>query len=139
MRRLIYLSKATKTVESEDLDNILMASRENNGMVGVTGLLLYADGMFIQCLEGTGQAVEKTLERISRDDRHEHIETLVDEEVSERLFPNWEMGFHPSLTKMQRMNLVDIRTKANEHTGNGKVDAALTMFFVNLKDPNVAA
>ncbi len=139
LRRLIYISKATKPINGDDLDNILMASRRNNGMVGVTGLLLYADGMFIQCLEGPESGVGKTLERIAGDDRHEHIETLADENVSERLFPQWEMGFHPNLSKMQRANLVDIRVKADQHTGDGKVDAALTKFFLGFKSAEQAA
>lgn len=139
MRRLIYMSEATQPVDGEMLDSILMKARANNGMCGVTGLLLYHDGTFLQCLEGPNSGVQRILDKISADGRHRKIKTLCDDEVEDRLFASWEMGFRPELSKQERMGFVDIRTKASSGTGNQKVDGAIAEYFSSLSDIEKAA
>ena len=44
MRQLLYVSNTTQEIGLSDLDNVLTASRRNNAMMGITGLLLFIDG-----------------------------------------------------------------------------------------------
>jgi len=61
--------------------------------VGVTGILLYRGGNFIQALEGPDDAVEATYQRIRRDPRHYGVYVLVDEPLDQRRFESWSMSF----------------------------------------------
>ncbi len=90
---LIYVSSATVPFPETDLLALLERSRRNNVGVGITGLLLFRDGNFMQVLEGEEPAVRETHARILQDDRHRGAITLVKEAIAERTFADWSMGF----------------------------------------------
>ena len=93
MLRLIYSSHATREMTVQDLEQLLAASRARNALVGITGLLLYRDGIFLQCLEGEEGVVRDTYARILRDPRHHRVLHLIEERVDGRSFPDWAMEF----------------------------------------------
>ena len=93
MRRIIYASQAAFDFTPEELVALLEASRTNNEAAGLSGMLLYASQSFLQMLEGDQSTLRETYDRIAQDDRHHHLRLLSDEEVSERMFPEWTMGF----------------------------------------------
>ena len=93
VRQLVYGSSAPRLLPREDVLDILRASRRNNPTVGVTGALLYADGNFMQVLEGPAEAVDGVYRRVQRDPRHHGVLTLLDTAAAERAFPDWSMGF----------------------------------------------
>lgn len=93
MIAMTYLSRATAALDRAELEALLRVARERNTEAGVTGLLLYADRHFIQTLEGARDAVEATMRRIAADGRHEQVEVVFVEDVAERGFPEWSMGF----------------------------------------------
>ena len=66
MRQLLYVSNTAYEFGLDDLDNVLAASRRNNAMLGITGLLLFIDGGFLQILEGEERAVLTSLSAKSR-------------------------------------------------------------------------
>jgi len=93
MHRLIYLSAATKLLDAAGLEALLQVSRRNNARLGVTGMMLYHDGSFLQILEGPEAAVMGLYDRIARDSRHGGMIRMVSSAVSARAFPEWQMGF----------------------------------------------
>ena len=93
MRRLVYLSAPTGPVSQEDLSAILDDARETNALFGVTGMLIYQDGMFFQCLEGPEDSVQRIFDKIGRSSKHAGVEVLLDEDATDRLFPDWAMSF----------------------------------------------
>lgn len=90
--RLMYASRATAPVTEADLAPILKTSREHNPAEGITGLLCFSDGMFVQVLEGGRDAVNARYKRIVQDHRHRDVILLAYEEITERDFPGWTMG-----------------------------------------------
>jgi hypothetical protein len=90
---LVYVSMAQEKMSKEDLLDILAQSREANAKAGITGMLLYKDGNFMQALEGEETAVRALYARICRDPRHRGILTLVEGERENRCFGDWSMGF----------------------------------------------
>jgi hypothetical protein len=90
---LVYVSAAQDKMSKEDLLDILEESREANARAGITGMLLYKDGNFMQALEGEESAVRELYGRISRDPRHRGVLTLVEGEREDRGFADWSMGF----------------------------------------------
>jgi hypothetical protein len=90
---LTYFSTSTTELGRDELLDLLSGTRARNESLGLTGVLLYADGSFVQTLEGPDEVVDETFERISRDPRHRSVHIALREEVSERSFPDWSMGF----------------------------------------------
>lgn len=93
MIRLVYVSKATKEMSSDMLMELLKQSRENNTLLGLSGMLLYGGGNFFQILEGEKEAVESMYEKILQDERHEESVLVDRSEIKERTFAEWTMGF----------------------------------------------
>lgn len=94
MKRLIYISSATRSLPEQELLDLVSNARENNRSRDVTGMLLLKNHTFLQVLEGESEAVDDVFERIGRDDRATGIVVLVDEPIASRDFPGWFMGYN---------------------------------------------
>ena len=90
---LVYVSSATRPFSGEDLRALLLTCRKNNAEIGVTGMLLYKDGNFMQVLEGDEEAVRGLYEKIAEDPRHGGEMTLQQGFSEGRQFPDWSTGF----------------------------------------------
>ena len=90
--RCLYASRATQPLGEQVLDKILAQSRRHNPARGITGMLCFADGIFVQVIEGGREEVCKLLATIMGDDRNHDVQLLSYEEISERTFGNWTMG-----------------------------------------------
>jgi hypothetical protein len=93
MIQLIYTSAAREPFSTDALRQLLVATRGRNAKSGITGLLLYDRGSFIQALEGEASKVDETFERIKRDPRHHRITVLGRRPLDAREFSEWSMGF----------------------------------------------
>lgn len=91
--QIVYLSTATEPFSKTQLVELLEGSVRRNTEAGITGLLLYRDGAFMQVLEGEQAAVTALFKKISHDPRHHHVIRLVQETIQERNFPNSVMAF----------------------------------------------
>ncbi len=90
--QLTYASRASRTITPEDLGDILKASQRNNARVGVTGMLCFANGIFLQQLEGDRAEVNRLYHRILADTRHREPAMLDFSEINSRRFSAWTMG-----------------------------------------------
>ncbi len=93
MLSLTYFSTSTGPLGREQLVDLLAYSRSNNERVGLTGMLLYADGSFVQTLEGPDDVVEEAFRRIAGDVRHRSVSVALRDQITERFYPDWSMGF----------------------------------------------
>jgi Sensors of blue-light using FAD len=89
--RLLYASRAVDT-NPEAIDGILEKSRQFNPSGGITGILCYGGGIFLQAIEGGRNAVSELYGHIQKDVRHKDVVLLHYEEISERRFSGWTMG-----------------------------------------------
>jgi len=90
---IVYVSFAQKALSEEELKNLLQEIRGKNAEQGVTGLLLYNDGAFIQVIEGNEAVINRVFNSISKDNRHTNVVKLLEEPIDQRAFPDWSMGF----------------------------------------------
>jgi hypothetical protein len=104
MKRIIYLSSATKFMSDFELNNLLEMARVNNKTKSITGLLLYIDGDFIQIIEGDDFEVNNLYSNIQFDKRHKNIICVSDEKITKRQFPEWSMGFNATSYKILNRN-----------------------------------
>jgi hypothetical protein len=90
--RLMYASSAKECVNQAALSAILDKSKKNNPLVGITGVLCFSEGIFLQVLEGGRASVSQLYNRIATDTRHHKVVLLSFEEIAERRFGCWAMG-----------------------------------------------
>jgi hypothetical protein len=90
---IIYISRATEAMGQEQLLSLLERSRMNNEKSGITGMLLYRNGEFMQALEGEREVLEELIGRIEKDPRHRDLLVLTRKEIPVAHFADWSMGF----------------------------------------------
>lgn len=92
---IVYMSRATKHLETQELEVLLQKARVFNEQVGVTGVLLHHHDIFIQYLEGEcgeGKGLAQVYKRIKQSGKHRILDELLHSPIDERLFANWSMG-----------------------------------------------
>lgn len=126
--RLLYASRAVKAFDQEELAAILRKSRTHNPEAGITGVLCFcfAQGIFMQVLEGGRGAVNKLYNQIATDPRHTQVELLRYDEIDERAFAGWSMG----QVDMARLNPALLlkyseRSALDPYSVSGRVSMAL--------------
>lgn len=90
---LLYTSRSVSSFTESELEELAIRSAERNEKLGITGVLLYGGGRFLQLLEGASEAVNPLYdEKIAHDSRHTDCRVLVREACETRLLPSWAMG-----------------------------------------------
>lgn len=97
--RLIYASSLVGPMSRSDIKQILDASKRRNHALEITGYLCVSPTHALQCLEGDREAVSGLYNFIAKDPRHANVTLLRFVEPWRRLFPVWDMGFTPDLSK----------------------------------------
>ena len=123
--RLLYASRAVDT-SAEAIDAILAQSRQHNPLCGITGILCYGGGIFLQAIEGGRMAVSDLYGHIQKDPRHKDVALLHYEEIPERRFGGWTMG----QVNMSRINASILlkyaeKPELDPYAVSGKVSLAL--------------
>jgi hypothetical protein len=90
--RLLYVSRAVDPDDAKTIQSILDSAREHNLGNGITGILCYGGGIYLQAIEGGRLQVNALYGHIVRDDRHKDVALLHYEEITERRFSGWTMG-----------------------------------------------
>ena len=123
--RLLYASRAVDT-RPEAIESILHQSREHNPCCGVTGVLCYGGGIFLQALEGGRMIVSELYGHIQRDPRHKDVVLLHYQEIAERRFAGWTMG-EVNVTRINASILLKYAEKAelDPYSVSGEVSLAL--------------
>lgn len=93
MIQVSYVSRTSEPLSSEQLLDLLLQCRKNNTQTGVTGMLLYANGTFLQAIEGEEAVIDNLVELIWKDPRHADIQLLSRREIEQREYADWSMGF----------------------------------------------
>lgn len=91
--QIIYSSESSTPMELEELEEILEQARSGNASKGITGALVYVDGVFLQLLEGEKASVQSLMERIAKDVRHETVTILKAGEIPSAVFTEWTMAY----------------------------------------------
>ena len=101
LERPLYRSKATNTLGSLHLFNMLTEARAKNARLGITGHLLYTEEVFVQCIEGPSASITSLWESLQRDDRHYDLQLLARGPIEKRRYEDWSMAFssYPSLNR----------------------------------------
>ena len=123
--RLLYCSRAVDT-SAQAIDTILDKSRAHNPVTGITGILCYSSGIFLQAIEGGRMEVSHLFGTIQKDPRHKDVALLHYEEILERRFGGWTMG-QVNVSKLHHAILLKYSEKPelDPYSVSGKVSLAL--------------
>lgn len=92
MIRLVYISQAVVGITDEQVQEILRSSQRNNSASGITGVLVFGGGIFMQVLEGPEQAVLRLYVKILDDRRHSDCRLIHISPADEQVFRKWAMA-----------------------------------------------
>lgn len=120
LHRLLYRSEMDTGPDSESrIAAVLTSARRNNRVSGLSGVLLAANGIVIQILEGPPEPLEATFERICCDLRHRNVKLLEFSPIEERGFPDLGMRRIP-VSEESRLLVHALQS------GEGLSEAAIT-------------
>ena len=124
--RLLYASRLADTESTTATESILAQSRTHNPASGITGILCYGGGIFLQALEGGRSQVSELYGHIQKDTRHKDVVLLHYEEIMERRFGGWTMG-QVNVAKLNTSILLKYSEKPefNPYAVSGHVSLAL--------------
>lgn len=106
----VYCSRATEGVDEAEVGRIVESAQRHNRARGITGVLVFGDGVFFQLIEGPVVQVQNLIASLHDDPRHRDIVVLErSEERRERLYPDWEM---------ERVKADDIRAVLHDALGS---------------------
>jgi hypothetical protein len=89
---LIYRSRAATPQSDQDLRQLIAASRARNHAEGITGVLLYDKGRFLQWLEGPAAGLRRVWRSICQDRRHTGISLMGSAAAQARFFGGNDMA-----------------------------------------------
>lgn len=92
IKQLVYASRQAVEFDGLRLVSLLYTARDRNAALGITGVLLYSNGLFVQCLEGPPGNVDAIYAKICQDPRHQELVVLQSIDTDERHFRSWMMG-----------------------------------------------
>ncbi len=123
--RLLYASRALDP-SAQSIEDILAKSRQYNPTCGITGILCYGGGIFLQAIEGGRMAVSDLFGHIQKDVRHKDVVLLHYEEILERRFGGWTMG-QVNMSKINTNILLKYAEKSelDPYSVSGQVSLAL--------------
>lgn len=93
MYTLTYESLSVGNPTEQQMEILMEKAISNNIKNNITGCLVHYMGGFIQILEGEKEEVLRVFEKIKRDKRHTEVHLFSDNDIVERTFDNWGMGY----------------------------------------------
>lgn len=90
--RALYVSRAVGPQTGTVTARILAASEAHNPVHAVSGVLCKGQGLYLQVLEGERAEVNRLYAHILQDKRHQDVQMLSFEEITERRYPDWSMS-----------------------------------------------
>lgn len=91
--QLVYVSSVTfkSRINTSIFNEVEKHARDHNESHGITGILCYGNGEFLQCIEGSKKEVLTLQDRIFADTRHKNIKVLLIRSIEQRSFSDWRM------------------------------------------------
>ncbi len=92
-KAIVYVSEASRAMSEYKAKDLAKVSKEKNLEKGITGILVYNSGYFLQYLEENADDVFNLLKKISDDERHKNIKVVYNKDQESKLFSKWGMEY----------------------------------------------
>ncbi len=94
MISITYASSATSLFSEALVPDLVDQCQRNNSRLGITGILAYSDGNFMQVIEGADLVIDTLYQRIKLDPRHRDVTTIHQQRIEAREFQGWSMAYN---------------------------------------------
>ena len=128
--QISYFSSVSSQWTPFDTGAILQVSRRNNLLRGITGLLLFDKGQYLQVLEGDPKTVNSLFEVIKDDRRHTGVTEVFRQPIVHRDFAGWSMAYQ-ELSKVGP-EVQGYTEFLRDHFDIGSIDASATKSLLQL-------
>jgi hypothetical protein len=116
LRRVIYVSEASSTLDVHEIPRIATRSRAHNREHAITGALLYTGRCFAGVIEGSPVEVGRLVANLACDPRHARMRVVLDliDDAGTRWFDDWGMGFLYSPVEVKRIDALLVSADERE-------------------------
>jgi hypothetical protein len=90
--RALYVSRAVGPQTGTVTASILAVAEAHNAVHAVSGVLCQGQGLYLQVLEGERAQVNRLYANLLQDGRHQDVQMLSFEEITDRRYPDWSMA-----------------------------------------------
>ena len=83
-----------------DFPHIIEVSKRENARHGITGILFYDHGRFVEIIEGEKEDLKQLMDNVKTDPRHKNIKIIINETIQKREMKGWKMlgyGLHDDI------------------------------------------
>jgi hypothetical protein len=94
MISITYVSSAVRQFRESTWLDLVEQCQANNTRLGITGVLVYSDGNFMQVIEGPDLVTHALYDRIKLDDRHRDVTSVNIQALEAREFQGWSMAYN---------------------------------------------
>ena len=140
--QLIYVSQERSEFSYAELRELQSVAIRRNRKLGLTGILLYNGGFFLQMIEGPPTSVAEVYGDIAIDTRHVKPSVLYMEYASSRCYKTWSMGVVDSSLPAWGLTLEELLDRFQErNAGLTEIDPveSIVHAFEELTKPAKAA
>jgi Sensors of blue-light using FAD len=94
MVSITYVSSAVFPFNEATFLDLVAQCQRNNERLGITGILVYSDGNFMQVIEGADLVTQALYARIELDQRHRAVTPVAEQRIDVREFQGWSMAYN---------------------------------------------
>ncbi len=110
-----YLSNASYQLTDEDIDALMINTKDFNDANNISGILIYSDLTFFQVLEGENNIIVSLFEKIKQDYRHYNILKILEIKSNKRRFNRYYTNFITHHNKSATKELTKLLENTNEY------------------------
>ncbi len=92
IKTICYISNKKSDLSQSDIDSLMDFVINTNNRINITGVLISKNRHFFQIMEGEAQVIDSTFDNIKIDTRHYGLIKLLETEVEDRLFEDYDGG-----------------------------------------------
>ncbi len=93
LKYISYVSEQSHSLNQFQIEELLKKSRAKNSIKGITGILIYFEGIFTQYIEGPEKEIDTLYKKITADKRHKNLRRLFTGNSLDRFYPDWSMAY----------------------------------------------
>ena len=92
MKAIMYKSAPSDGIDKSEFQELLQRSQERNQLYDITGYIFLSKTKIVQPIEGNDDMVDRLYNRITTDNRHENVMTILDKKIEKRTMIGWDMA-----------------------------------------------
>jgi hypothetical protein len=117
LEQLVYRSIEAYPLGVSGIAKLTLNSGRKNNARGITGILAYHNGEFVQVLEGESTSLDDLYMKIYADPRHRDVTLLQRREIKHRDFTKWSMSlviYENPLARGSVPNLMEFKSSDDD-------------------------